>query len=108
MNKRFMEHTTSVAFSLTLSKLQCHALLLLEELPLRKITPILEVYNLQGLERRGLVYWRYDGPGGLPNGFQGLTEEGRLVCKLLRAAGITSKDTITPSIAKRMARAENK
>lgn len=105
MNLKFAEHSTSVAFSLALTKLQCHALLALDEQPLPQAIRFIEVYNLQGLERRGLVWWAHMADG-TPNGFKGLTEEGRLVCQLLRRAGITSENSITLSVAKRMARAE--
>lgn len=103
MNEKFALYSTGVAFSLTLSKLQCYALLKLEELPLKEATVGLEVYNLQGLERRGLVWWRHM-KDGTPNGFQGLTEAGRDVCRLLRQAGITRDSCITLSVEKRLKR----
>ena len=100
MNETFREYTTSTAFSLALSKLQCHALLRLGE---RRGGVILNVGTFSQLGARGLVYWAYK--DGKPNEFKGLTKEGRLVVQLLRRAGLTVENTVTLSTARYMERA---
>ena len=104
-NKAFQEYATSVAFSLTLSKLQCHALLRLWKQPREEALLHLQVYTLSGLDSRGLVSWQRR-ENGLAYGFNGLTDEGRLVCELLERAGLTIENTTTASIARSVARSK--
>lgn len=99
MNKVFSEATTSTAFLLTLTKRQCNTLLRLHadaECIAAAHVCIVGVDNLRGLDRRGLVSWRYE--NGQPNGFNGLTRAGQLMAELLLEAGLTVENTNTLSV----------
>lgn len=104
LNENFSEATRSVAFNLSLSKVQCNTLLRLKSF----VTKTggcdgLTIGSLQGLLRRGLVFWHQD-ENGRPCGFGGLTPEGSLVVELIEAAGITIDGTMTPAIIRRFER----
>lgn len=101
MNSAFAAATTSVAFALTLTKRQCNSLLRLY-LPRseRERLWVIGVDGLNGLHRRGLVFWNQD-ESGRPNGFGGLTEAGKLVAALLVEAGLTVEATGTAMTVKR-------
>lgn len=107
VNKTFAEYATSTAFSISLTKLQCNALLCLEKwswtfpnnnIPLGPHS----VSTYQKLEARGFVAWRRDEEGHA-YGFSGLTEAGMLMVKLLKQAGLTIENTTTLSTYRRAA-----
>ncbi len=125
MNTLFAESTTAIAFNLTLTKRQCNTLLRLAEQeklygkppPPDKISNrgqtrfegpanihLVQVDNLQGLLRKGFVFWHLDDKGK-SNGFGGLTSVGETTVILLREAGLTIENTNTLSVLKRLARA---
>lgn len=99
MNRAFAEATTSVAFALMLTKTQCNALLRLEGD--QKGLCFHTVGTMHTLESRGLVSWKRD-PDGKANGFEGLTDTGRVVCQLLKHAGLTIDNTNSVSVLKRL------
>lgn len=101
-----------MAFVLTLSKRQCNTLLRLDDFDgdertlverERERLWIISVDGLNSIHRKGLVFWKAD-ETGRPNGFGGLTDEGRLVVKLLKCAGLGVKETNTAMIDKRVER----
>ena len=110
-NELFKEYSTSVAFQVTLSKLQCNALLRaaasdpptggLDGRTTQQLWPV-SVGTLRTLEARGFVFWHKDS-AGQRNGFGGLTNAGRLMVGLLEEAGMTIENTNTLSILKRVA-----
>lgn len=106
MNKQFAEYATSTAFAIQLSKNQCNFLLRLENFERTQLgglnDPALTVGGLRGLEARGLVHWKYDA-SGKPDGFQGLTEAGKVMVQLLKLAGMTVQNTNTLSVLRRVA-----
>jgi hypothetical protein len=105
MNNRFAEYTTSTAFSLSLTKNQCNALLRLKAGNKTEFGGIsLELHTvgtMRQLEVRGLVAWAYK--DGKASHFEGLTDAGRLVVGLLEQAGLTIENTNTLSILRRVA-----
>ena len=103
MNETFREYTTSTAFALQLSKLQCHAILRCRDRRTNDARMPLNVATYSQLEARGLVFWRYK--DGRAYEFGGLTPEGRLVAMLLKRAGLTIENTVTLSVARMNARA---
>lgn len=114
MNKTFAEYTTSVAFSLQLSKRQCNTLLRLEECFDSEAKRwrnsqvsyyVVQVDSLKPLEARGLVYWNRDEQGHA-NGFAGLTQAGQLALCLIKEAGLTIENTNTAGVLGRVARME--
>jgi hypothetical protein len=92
MNDTFAEYSTSVAFAIQLSKRQCNAMLRMDEAA-PDIWHGSNLITLRALEAKGFVWWKRDGEGNL--GFQGFTEAGRVMCKLLRLAGLTVANTET-------------
>lgn len=121
MNKAFSECTTSTAFLLNLSKLQCNTLLRLSAHEAKhgkqerggdvtrwsdRSSPassdIVHVYQLTSLCAKGLVFWFTDHKGE-PRGFGGLTKAGELVAQLLVEAGLTIESTNTVSVLKKLA-----
>jgi len=110
-NPLFREYSTSVAFQVTLTKLQCNALLRtdvsnlaapdMRERMMQAVWPV-SVGTLKALEGRGLVFWNKDS-NGQDNGYGGLTHAGRLMVALLKEAGLTIENTNTISILKRVA-----
>lgn len=103
MNDKFAIATTAIAFCLTLSKRQCNSLLrLVENTPSERLW-VVGVDGLNGLEKRGLVYWHQDAEGR-PNGFGGLTYVGKLVASLVKEAGLTIENTNTAIVLKRVER----
>ena len=108
MNKTFSEYSTSTAFFVQLSKLQCNALLRVSEAqaagtdPALGIAHCLSVGTLKGLDARGLVFWNRSATGQA-NGFGGLTKAGELMVGLLREAGLSIESTNTVSVLKRLA-----
>ncbi len=51
--------------------------------------------TLKALDAKGLVAWKYK--DGKPDGFDGLTEAGKIMCELLKLAGLTIENTVTPA-----------
>jgi len=108
VNERFQLATTSVAFMLQLSRRQSNALLRVFEASdtvdgRHDILWIVGPDGLRGLERKGLVFWKYDAAGDA-QGFGGLTKAGTLTAMLLREAGLTVENTMTNIVAKRVER----
>lgn len=109
MNGTFAEYTTSVAFSIQLSKNQCNTLLRIardfdpKATPMDTKTWMLQVGTLHALEVRGLVYWNR--VNGKCEGFRGLTKAGELMVNLLAEAGLTIENTNTTSMIRRLSRA---
>lgn len=113
-NSAFIEATTSVAFSIQLSKRQCNTLLRVAETFDQDTLKwsnrlesfyVVQVDSLKPLEARGLVHWKKD-TDGTNNGFAGLTEAGRLMVGLLREAGLTIEATNTVGVLGRLQRLE--
>jgi hypothetical protein len=102
MNKIFQEYSTSTAFMIQLSKVQCNALFSVETFK-RGDVPFLfhNVGTLKCLESRGLVFWNRDEKGEA-NGFGGLTEAGKLMVALLKEAGLSEESTRTVGVIKKM------
>lgn len=87
MNQQFKEYTTSSAFCLNLSSNMVQALLHFPHVPSghpRKYDSY--VSTVRHLEERGLVWIVKDAKTGW-TADRGLTEEGKLVVKLLERAG---------------------
>lgn len=111
LNEKFAAATTGMAFMLTLSARQCNTLLRLAEAEScgdpraaeRMRLWVIGVDGLNGLYRRGLVFWHQDADGK-PNGFGGMTEAGRVVVSLLKIAGMSVEGTNTPMVQRRMER----
>lgn len=108
-NYLFQQAATQVAFSLTLSKRNCYALLCLADETKTELERlyVLSVDALKPLDRKGLVFWHYD-EEGRPCGFGGLTKAGKLVVGLLKEAGYTVEDLISPLTQKRIDRLSEK
>lgn len=110
MNEQFAQATTSVAFSLQLSKIMVNTLLrvalneMVDAEDRKEYWGVVQVHHLQALERRGLVYWKYDAFGRC-EGFGGLTQAGHIVCALVQEAGLSIENTNTPLVQKRLERA---
>jgi hypothetical protein len=106
VNREFAEYTSSVAFALHLTKLQCNALLALREhkaKPGHSQFPLHTVDTMRSLERRGLVSWSRDAAGRACK-FDGLTRAGRIMVLLLKEAGMSVENTATLSVLRRMDR----
>lgn len=103
VNAIFAEYTTSTAFVLNLSKLQCNALMRMVEAerPLDTLY-LVNVDTMCGLQRRGLVDWFKDEDGN-NNGWY-ITEPGKLVYELLKLAGLSVKSTNTLRVTAAIAR----
>lgn len=92
MNKQFAQYSTSVAFSVQLTKRQCNELLrLIEGAP--SIWHGSSLTTRKALDSKGLVAWEYK--DGKPHAFAGLTDAGKAMCALLKLAGITIENTET-------------
>jgi sarcosine oxidase gamma subunit len=85
-NAAYVEHVTSTAFNLTLSKNMINALLLMDAgaSAYDKVLQGVQVPALSALARRGLLRHHWTGPDN-PAWF--ITKEGQLVAELLRRAG---------------------
>lgn len=103
MNTKFADATTGMAFAMVLSKRMCNSLLrlYLHGNDSTERSWVIGVDGLNGLHRKGLVYWHQD-EDGRSNGFGGLTEAGALTAMLLIEAGLTVEVTNTPMVIKRM------
>ena len=106
MKENFANYSTGIAFCIQLTKLQCNAMLELENYDAkREIDPfyiiVHTVGTLQSLEARGFVEWFY--VSGKAKNFQGLTKAGKIMVQLLKEAGLTLENTSTVSILKRKA-----
>jgi hypothetical protein len=101
VNKIFQEATTSTAFVLMLSKRQCNELLRLSMADEWWKGHGSRMTTMRALEGKGLVSWRYE--NGKANGFEGLTEAGRLMVALLKEAGLTVENTNTAVTLRRAA-----
>jgi len=95
-NELFAQYTTSVAFCLQLSKLQCHMILAVKDGHYSDWVRASFMGTLQSLERKGIVHWNRD-ESGEAHGFGGLTEAGEHLAKLLVIAGLTLENTATNS-----------
>ena len=132
MNQLFAQATRNLAFSLQLTKLQCHTLLRIREFELeakaRGIKPFPTSWNdarreaddwndwwtlyrgnlcvIDVDQMRGLegkgLVFWHRNPEGAASGFGGPTTAGRLVTELLIEAGLSLDGTITPLIQKRL------
>ena len=92
----FAQYATATAFAVQLSKAQCHALLWEQHFTeTGDIGTPPDFRTLRALEARGLISWSHN-PGS-PTKFNGLTEAGRLMCQLLKLAGLTVENTRTAS-----------
>lgn len=103
MNRTFSEFATNTAFTISLSKTQCNALLrtAAEDDGSEHLFAV-GVDTLHALERKGLVYWHRDASGHA-NGFGGLTKAGELLVGLLHEAGMSVDSTNTVRVLKRIA-----
>lgn len=132
MNQLFAQATRNIAFSLQLSKLQCHALLRVMEFELeakeRGIEPFPPSWKKAQDEKSSWTDWwtlyrghlcvidvsqlrALEGKGlvfwhrnaeGTASGFGGFTKAGRLTTELLIEAGMSVDSTVTPLIQKRL------
>ncbi|VVE30921.1 hypothetical protein PEP31012_03671 [Pandoraea eparura] len=102
MNQTFSEFATNVAFSISLSKSQCNALLRISLGAEHAQLFAVDVSTVQALERKGLVFWNRTSDGH-PEGFGGLTKAGELMVALLGEAGMSIEVTNTARILRRIA-----
>lgn len=92
MNTVFAQYSTSVAFSVQLTKRQCNELLRLSD-GAPSIWHGSGLTTRRALDSKGLVSWGLDDDG--KPAFKGLTDAGKTMCALLKLAGLTIENTET-------------
>ncbi len=98
----FKEYATSTAFSVSLTKRQCHELLCFLEPPNYR-RKSLNMGVLNALAAKGLIEWKDIDDDAKRNGPY-LTRAGLAMVELLEAAGLTIENTLTAQTLRAVSR----